>query len=65
MSRFDERFFESTRGQVLALLRRGPRTIDEMAAALGLTDNAIRAHVAALERDALVLRRGVRPIRRE
>jgi predicted ArsR family transcriptional regulator len=61
MPQFDERFFESTRGQVLGLLRRGPRTIDELARALGVSDNAVRAHVASLERDRLIQRRGVRP----
>lgn len=53
-SRWDERFFASTRGQVVALLRRGSRTVDELAGALGLTDNAVRSHLAALERDGLV-----------
>lgn len=62
INRRDERFFASTRGQVVTLLRRGHRTVDELAQALSLTDNAIRAHLAALERDGLVrqgeLRRG-------
>lgn len=62
ITRWDERFFASTRGQVVALLRRGRHTVDELAGALGLTDNAVRAHLAALERDDLVrqgeLRRG-------
>lgn len=50
----DERFFASTRGQVVTLLRRGSRTVDELAGTLGLTDNAVRAHLAGLERDGLV-----------
>ncbi len=62
INRRDERFFASTRGQVVTLLRRGHRTVEELAQALALTDNAIRAHLAALERDGLVeqgeLRRG-------
>jgi predicted ArsR family transcriptional regulator len=53
-TRWDERFFSSTRGQVAALLRPGGRTVDELAGELGLTDNAVRAHLAALERDGLV-----------
>jgi predicted ArsR family transcriptional regulator len=53
-TRWDERFFASTRGRVVTLLRRGRRTVDELAGALGLTDNAVRAHLAALERDGLV-----------
>jgi predicted ArsR family transcriptional regulator len=57
---WDRRFFASTRGQVVTLLRRGERTVDELAHALALTDNAVRAHLAALERDGLVRQRGVR-----
>lgn len=55
-----QRFLRSTRGQLLTLLRRGPRTVDELAQALDLTDNAVRAHLATLERDGLVVQRGVR-----
>src|SRR5688572_1849363 len=62
-TRWDERFLDSTRGRVATLLRRGRRTVDELAVALGLTDNAVRSHLAALERDGLVrqgaVRRGV------
>jgi predicted ArsR family transcriptional regulator len=49
-----ERILETTRGRVLGLLRRGDMTADELASALGLTDNAVRAHLATLERDGLV-----------
>ena len=45
---------ETTRGRVVALLRQGDMTVDELAAALGLTDNAVRAHLVSLERDGLV-----------
>ena len=31
VTRWDERFFASTRGQVVTLLRRGRRTVDELA----------------------------------
>jgi predicted ArsR family transcriptional regulator len=55
-----ERILETTRGRVLALLRRGSMTVDELAEALGLTDNAIRAHLATLERDGLVQSMGER-----
>jgi predicted ArsR family transcriptional regulator len=51
MAPLNPKFFESTRGQVLALLQREPRTVDEIASALRLTDNAVRAHIVALERD--------------
>ncbi|MFN8592103.1 MAG: ArsR family transcriptional regulator [Thermomicrobiales bacterium] len=59
-SRWDQRFFASTKGQVAALLRRGVATVEELAQALGLTDNAVRSHLAALERDGLVAQSGVR-----
>lgn len=54
------RFFESTRGRVVLILRRGPRTVDEIAREMGVTDNAIRSHLTTLERDGLVRERGVR-----
>jgi predicted ArsR family transcriptional regulator len=57
---WNERFLGTTRGRVLGLLRRSERTVNELAAELGLTDNAIRSHLAALERDGLVEQRGVR-----
>jgi predicted ArsR family transcriptional regulator len=50
----------SSRGQILTLLRRGARTVEELAQAMSLTDNAIRSHLANLERDGLVRQRGVR-----
>jgi predicted ArsR family transcriptional regulator len=53
-----ERFFESTRGQIVTLLRRSWRTVEELARALGLTDNGVRAHLAVLERDGIVRLRG-------
>jgi len=54
------RFFESTRGRILDLLRRSPRTVDELAAELEITDNAVRLHLGALERDGFVRAAGVR-----
>lgn len=54
------RFLTSTRGRLIAILRRESRTVDEMAAELQVTDNAIRAHLAALERDGFVRQCGVR-----
>jgi predicted ArsR family transcriptional regulator len=56
----NQRFFASTRGKIVTLLRRGSRTVEELAEALGLTDNAIRAHLVVLERDGLVQQRGQR-----
>jgi predicted ArsR family transcriptional regulator len=54
------RFLASTRGRLITLLRRHARTVDEMATELRLTDNAVRAHLAALERDGFVRQCGVR-----
>ncbi|MGQ0713711.1 MAG: helix-turn-helix transcriptional regulator [Gemmatimonadaceae bacterium] len=54
------RFLETTRGQIVVALRRGTSTVEELARAVGLTDNAIRAHLATLERDGLVRQAGVR-----
>jgi predicted ArsR family transcriptional regulator len=53
-------FFKTTRGRLVALLRRGRLTVEDMAAALGITGNAVRAQLAALERDGLVEQQGVR-----
>ena len=58
VSNRNERFFESTRGQVVTLLRRSDHTVEELARALGLTDNGVRAHLAVLERDGIVRQRG-------
>lgn len=57
-NRRDEKYFNSTRGQIVTLLRTGLRTVEELAQALGITDNAVRAHLAALERDGLVRQNG-------
>ena len=56
-----ERLLAGTRGRVLRLLRRRERTVTELAAELSLTDNAVRTHLAALERDGLVEALPTRP----
>lgn len=56
----DSRFHDSTRGKIVALLRRAPRTVEELAGELGLTDNAVRLHLGTLERDGVVAAKGVR-----
>jgi predicted ArsR family transcriptional regulator len=56
----EKRFLETTRGQLVTLLRRGPQAVDALAASLGLTPNAVRAHLLTLERDGLVRQRGTR-----
>src|SRR5579884_1757731 len=57
---WNRRFFESTRGKIIMLLRRAGHTVEELAQALNLTDNAVRAHLVTLERDGLVRQQGVR-----
>ena len=52
---------DSSRGRVLALLQRGGLTADDIASALRITTNAVREHLAGLERDGLVQRTGQRP----
>jgi predicted ArsR family transcriptional regulator len=58
-TKLDERFFDSTRGRIVTLLRGGSSTVNELAAQLELTDNAVRAHLLSLERDGLVRQSGV------
>lgn len=59
-TRWHRRFYESTRGRIIGLLRHDSRTVEELARELGVTDNAVRPHLAALERDGLVAQTGVR-----
>jgi predicted ArsR family transcriptional regulator len=54
----DKKFFESTRGRIVTLLRQSGRTVEDLARALDLTDNGVRAHLAILERDGIVQQRG-------
>lgn len=58
-TRLDSRFFETTRGKIVTHLRPGSKTVNELAATLGLTDNAIRANLLTLERDGLVKQSGL------
>ncbi|MFW6078464.1 MAG: helix-turn-helix transcriptional regulator [Gemmatimonadota bacterium] len=55
-----ERFYGTTRGRIVRLLRRTDRTVSDLAEALELTDNAVRGHLAVLERDGWIERSGVR-----
>jgi predicted ArsR family transcriptional regulator len=57
-TRLDRKFFESTRGRIVTLLRLSGSTVEELARELGLTDNGVRAHLATLERDGIVRQRG-------
>jgi predicted ArsR family transcriptional regulator len=45
---------QSTRGQIVTLLRRSGLTANEIAAHLGLTHNAVRGHLGRLLREGLV-----------
>jgi predicted ArsR family transcriptional regulator len=58
-TKLDERFFESTRGRIVTLLRGETRTVNDLSAELELTDNAVRAHLLSLERDGLVRQKGM------
>src|SRR5262252_6835360 len=58
-SPLDKRFFLSTRGQIVNLLRHSHQTVSELANSLELTDNAVRAHLLSLERDGLVKQAGL------
>lgn len=60
LSNWHKRFLGNTRGKIVLLLRHGRQTVEELAQALNLTDNAVRAHLATLERDRLVRQGGAR-----
>jgi predicted ArsR family transcriptional regulator len=53
-TKLDTRFFGSTRGRIVLLLRESVKTVNEIAEKMDLTDNAVRAHLLALDRDGLV-----------
>ena len=59
-TKLGERFFESTRGRIVSLLRSETLTVNELTEKLQLTDNAVRAHLLTLERDGLIKQSGVR-----
>jgi predicted ArsR family transcriptional regulator len=51
----------STRGRIVRLLRKARQSVNDLASSLGLTDNAVRANLARLERDGLIEQAGSRP----
>ena len=55
--RWSDKFYQSTRGRIVSLLRQSSATVDQLATALGLTDNAVRAQLATLERDGIIEQR--------
>jgi predicted ArsR family transcriptional regulator len=52
---------DSTRGRIVTLLQRGPLAVDDIAAELQLTPNAVRGHITTMERDGMIERVGRRP----
>jgi predicted ArsR family transcriptional regulator len=58
-TKIDDRFFESTRGKIVLMLRAADRTVEELSKELGITDNAVRAQLLALERDGLAHQNGM------
>lgn len=48
------------RGRIIALLRRGASTVEELAAELKVTDNAVRTHLQLLEREGMISATGSR-----
>lgn len=55
------RFLKSTRGRIVQMLREKELTVSDLARELTLTENAVRAHLATLERDGLARQSGERP----
>lgn len=56
-----QQLLDTSRGRIVTLLQRGASTVDEIASALDLTANAVRAQLTAMERDGVVERVGRRP----
>ena len=60
MSWWERQYGSTPRGQIASVLRAGPQSVEELARELGVTDNAVRAHLATLEREGIVRAAGVR-----
>jgi predicted ArsR family transcriptional regulator len=58
-TKLSNRFFQTSRGRIVMLLRGLPKTVNDLAANMELTDNAVRAHLLSLERDGLVKQSGI------
>ena len=54
MTNWLERFIGETQARLLGLLRRSRQTITTLSESLGLTDNAVRMHIATLHRHGMV-----------
>ncbi len=59
MKNWFETLIGTTRGRLLSLLRRSERSVGDLASELGISGNAVRGHVAGLQRDGLVEPAGV------
>ena len=57
---FRQQLLDSSRGRIVVLLRSGALTVEDVARTLGLTGSAVRAHLAAMERDGVVRKVGTR-----
>lgn len=58
--RWFEKLAGTTRFRIVELLQRRERTVQEIADEVRVTANAVRGHLASLERDGLAVRTGVR-----
>ncbi|REJ77658.1 MAG: ArsR family transcriptional regulator [Acidobacteria bacterium] len=58
-TKISERFFESTRGKIVLLLRGSRQTVSELSEKLGVTSNAVRSNLLSLERDGFVRQFGL------
>jgi DeoR family transcriptional regulator, suf operon transcriptional repressor len=56
-----QQLLDTSRGRIVSLLQRGGLTVDDIAAELSITANAVRAQITAMERDGVVRRAGRRP----
>jgi DeoR family suf operon transcriptional repressor len=54
------KLLDTSRGRIVMLLQRGPLTVDDIAAKIDLTSNAIRVQITAMERDGVIRRVGLR-----
>jgi predicted ArsR family transcriptional regulator len=56
-----QQLLDTSRGRIVTILQRGGLTVDDIAAKLGLTSNAVRAQLTAMQRDGVVQHAGRRP----
>lgn len=56
-----QQLLDTSRGRIVALLRTGGLTADDVARELGLTHSAVRLQITAMERDGVVRKVGKRP----